>query len=123
MCHGVPVKSIFAILFSLLLVATQTAFVSRGVDISSQKNTAHACCRNLECHKPCCIAKNAPASTQVPVAPAPSSSQNDSQLLVMVIQALLQPPVAAPASFVSPRSFIPASVAVPLYERNCSYLI
>jgi hypothetical protein len=123
LCYGLYVKSIFAILFSLLLVATQTAFVSRGVEVSSQKIASHNCCGNSCCHKPCCVAKDAPAPAQVPAAPAPSGSQNDSQLLVIVIQALLQPPVAAPASFVSPRSFVPASVAVPLYERNCTYLI
>jgi hypothetical protein len=117
------VKSIFAILFSLVLVATQTVFASNGVGVSSQQSATHTCCGNSCCHKSCCVAKDAPASAPMPVAPARTVSQTDSQLLVTVIQALLQPPVATTSNFVSPPSSIPASVAVPLYERNCSYLI
>ena len=110
-------KAIVTILFSLALVLSHLpAFAS---PIKQLCQSATACgCGNTDC----CM-KSAD-STPSPVAPAPTPDSSRTQLLA-AFQAvahfvLVQPEVAAPTHFLA---VPPAPAAVPLYVRNCSYLI
>ncbi len=113
-------KSAFAILFSLLLLATQTAFMTPGTCPAAQKHSAQNCCAT-HCQKHCCVSKSDAPSP--PSAPATQSvSQIDLQLLPASQLALDQ--FAADFSApVRPGSSARLVTAVPLYQRNCSYLV
>jgi len=115
-------KSAFAILFSLVLLATQSAFMTAGTGacLAAQKVSAHNCC-TTHCQKHCCVSKSDAPSP--PSAPATQSvSQIDLQLLPASQLALDQ--FAADFSApVRPGSSARLVTAVPLYQRNCSYLV
>jgi len=113
-------KSAFAILFSLVLLATQTAFMTPGACLTVQKASAQNCC-GAHCQKHCCVSKSdAPSPLSAPAAQ--SVSQIDLQLLPASRLALDQ--FAADFSApVRPGSSVLLVTAVPLYQRNCSYLV
>jgi len=110
-------KTTFAILFSALLAMGQCAFMPAAI-----ASSAPASCACPGCEKACCAARQHPASQ--PAAPARTVSQNQSVLQLAILARLVilaQTPVARfSASF--PSSPLAAS-AVPVYQRNCSYLI
>jgi hypothetical protein len=110
-------KTSLVIVLSLLMALTQSVFTAQP---APGKPAKCACI----CSMPCCIREAAPVPQ--PVTPAPPVSQNfHQQLLLLAVLAQIQwiLPTALPANFnASPASLLPAT-AVPLYQRNCSYLI
>lgn len=110
-------KAIVTILFSLALVLSHLpAFAS---PIKQLCQSAAAC----GCGDSTCCMKSAD-SVPAPVAPAQAPDNSRTQLLA-TFQAvahfvLVQPESVAPPAFLPAP---PASAAVPLYVRNCSYLI
>jgi hypothetical protein len=113
-------KSVFAILISLVLLVTQSAFTSSGTCLAVQKVSAQNCCAT-HCQKHCCVSKNdAPGAPSVPVAQP--VSQIDMQILPAVLLALDQS-AAFFSSPASPDSSVLSVTAGPLYQRNCSYLV
>lgn len=115
--HCSRVKALVTILFSLALVLSHLpAFASPAKQLC-QSETACGCGNS------CCCVKS-PESAPAPVAPAPTPDNSRTQLLA-AFQAvahfvLVQSEAAAPPAFLSAP---PAPAAVPLYMRNCSYLI
>jgi hypothetical protein len=109
-------KTVFALLFSLALVWTQTVFVS---DAQAGEEAAPSCCHRCSC----CATPSNPAPEPVPVAPVRTLSQNDLQLVAVVTQTLLKQTVSlAPKNSYS--FLVSVSLpAIPIYERNCSFLI
>lgn len=110
-------KAFVTILFSLALVLSHLPASASPVKQLCQSAVACGCGDSACCMK---SADSAPA----PVAPAPTPDNSRTQLLA-AFQAvthfvLAQPEVSAPAAFLPAP---PASAAVPLYVRNCSYLI
>ena len=110
-------KAIVTILFSLALVLSHLpAFASPAKQLC-QSATACGCGDSS-----CCV--KSPDSAPAPVAPTPAPDNSRTQLLA-AFQAvahfvLVQPEVIAPTAFLPAP---PAPAAVPLYVRNCSYLI
>ena len=115
--HCSRVKAIVTILFSLALVLSHLPAFASPVKQLCQSEVACGCGDSA-----CCM-KSAD-STPAPVAPAPTPDNSRTQLLA-AFQAvahfvLVQPEVAPSHAFlVVP----PAPAGVPLYVRNCSYLI
>ena len=123
MFYAKAMKSAFAMLFSLVLIATQTAFMVEGPGSASAPGDAKRCaCERSRCEKPCCVSQGAPAPLSLPTLPARAVSQPDWQLSVAAQAA----PDLAALQF-TPRLPFDSSVlsmsAIPLYRRNCSYLI
>jgi hypothetical protein len=113
-------KSAFGIFFSLLLLATQTAFMSAGGCPAVQRASAQNCCVS-HCQKHCCVSNSDAPSP--PSAPATQSvSQIDLQLLPASQLALDQSAADFDAP-VRPGSSALLVIAAPLYQRNCSYLV
>jgi hypothetical protein len=120
------VKGLLAILFSVALIVSQAASVNAPVDLGSrqQASTAKCCGHCGPCKsRACCLGNNSSGSKQpTPAVATHGASQNDFQLLASVSL-----PVWGQNSTESdlmPASFVvPSSVAAPLYQRNCSYLI
>ncbi|MBI5802679.1 MAG: hypothetical protein HZA92_18395 [Verrucomicrobia bacterium] len=110
-------KAIVTILFSLALVLSHLP--ASASPVKQLCNLATACdCGNSNC----CMkaAESAPA----PVAPAPNPDSSRTQLVV-AFQAVAHFFLAQPEANTS-HAFLavpPAPAAVPLYVRNCSYLI
>jgi hypothetical protein len=113
-------KSVFAILFSLLLAWTQCAFIPGVAPVVS--NPASPCGTSSSCDMPCCARSESPVSQ--PAVPARALAPSQSHLLLAILSQLiiLTPTSSVESSFVSSSSAANAA-AVPLYERNCSYLI
>lgn len=110
-------KALVTILFSLALVLSHLPASASSVKQHCQSQTPCGCADSACCVKP---VDSAPA----PVAPAPTPDSSRTQLIA-AFQAVAhfvlgQPEVAAPTAFLPTA---PAPAAVPLYVRNCSYLI
>lgn len=78
------------------------------------------CVKGHCCGMACCAAKKgSPQSAPVPAAPGPQT-----QLQVMVASILLRTPLPESFTRAVPAVRIPSlPVAVPLFQRDCSYLI
>lgn len=110
-------KALVTILFSLALVLSHLPTSASPAKQLCPNQTACGCGDSSCCMKP---ADSAPA----PVAPAPTPDNSRTQLLA-AFQAVahfvfVQPAATTPGAFLPAP---PAPAAVPLYVRNCSYLI
>lgn len=117
MLHCPRVKALVTILFSLALVLSHLPAPASPVKQLCQSATTCGCGDSS-----CCV--KSPDSAPAPVAPAPTPDNPRTQLLA-AFQAvahfvLVQPESVAPPAFVPAP---PAPAAVPLYVRNCCYLI
>jgi hypothetical protein len=116
------VKSLLAMIFSVALILSQAV---GSQNPGNQRPEVPKCCGHCEmCRGQCCCAgKNDSTPTQAPPAvPAHSLSQIDWQFspsIVINISAEAQPESLPFRAF----SFSYPSVAAPLYQRNCSYII
>jgi hypothetical protein len=111
------VKRAIAILFSLALIASPGAqtFAARAAD-------KPAACPNCSCGNPdCCAAQ--PTSQQVPAAPQSSPTHNEG-LALPALRCLVLYQLASDSSALFPTSgFFPGAADVPLYQRDCRFLI
>ena len=120
------VKGLLAILFSVVLIVSQTAGSINGpVGLGTQKASARKCCNPQgPCNgAKCCVEDNNSNPDQpAPAVPTQGSSQSDLQVFASVALLVWEQDstesARVPASF-----FIRPSAAAPLYQRNCSYLI
>jgi len=118
-------RSLLATLFSVVLIASQAASVNGPGDLGSQRASTPKCCEHCgPCKGRCCCGSNDNSGPRHPTPAVPSrgSSQNDLQTLVSMSLHLLSQSTAE-TTIVRASIFVPPSVAVPLYQRNCSYLI
>jgi hypothetical protein len=116
-------RIVIALLLGLVLAARPVAALS-PLAATAQTPAANSCCADCEhCQTPECCAK--PDAPSVPVAPVsiPSPSQNELQALAMPAISILTLPSSL-AHEHSSRFSLPASMtAVPLFQRDCCYLI
>ena len=90
--------------------------------VSPRKCTCcHVKVAENSCVPACC---RAPAKDEAPSAPAPSQTFRtmDWNALAQIISIELYSP-AAGVSFLKPSSTLPTARVVPIFERDCSYLI
>jgi hypothetical protein len=108
-----------AIVFSFLLLLPQSFFVSGAVAQAATVERSQCAC---DTHR-CCVNKSAPESSSLPLAPARSGNSSDSfWLQAWAAMSFILP--AAPASALSSSSSCtPTLDRVPLYQRNCAYLL
>ncbi len=118
-------KSLFALLFSLVLVLSQTAFTDGSPQFSAHNSATPTCCGHCDpCQqRPCCASKDGSnPQPSTPTAPSRENSRSDWQaataLAITLLPETASEPVAASSSFSVRPTF-----ASPLYQRNCSYLI
>ncbi len=112
------VKAIVTIFFSLALVLSHLTAFASPVQLICQSGSACGCGASGCCMKQ---ADSAPA----PVAPASAPATSQTQQLLAAFQAIAQFVLIQPEAVVR-SAFLPAppvSADVPLYLRNCSYLI
>jgi hypothetical protein len=112
-------RTLFAIAFSFLLIVAQTVFAA---DARATPSKSCACC---SCRKMNCCATQSTPAPERPLSPQPirSSVQNNLQFVAVVVAFLSQSPRVPSEKFVPPVSTSSRSAAVPVYVRNCSYLI
>ncbi|HXC98212.1 MAG TPA: hypothetical protein VN048_02640 [Verrucomicrobiae bacterium] len=118
-----PLRIAIALLLGFILLAGSAIAVS-PLPATTHTREAGSCCSDCkDCQTPaCCARPDAPAAPVTPV-PAPSSSQNELQALAMPGVSILTLP-SLPAHELSSRFSSPASMtAVPLFQRDCCYLI
>src|SRR5947209_6833676 len=108
-------KITFAFLLSLLLAGTQSVL------LAAAPPSAPASCACPGCKKACCAAKGTAPAPQ-PAAPTRAADQSALFMAVLVRLVAFSPSSTAQVS--SAYSSAPSLAAVvPLYQRNCSYLI
>jgi hypothetical protein len=95
------------------------------VTVSATSPAAKSCCckgAHCCCDMACCVAPNAPSAPATP-APVPSTSQNELQVMAIPVVTLLTFP-SPPANKYPWRFSSSASMAaVPLFQRDCCYLV
>jgi len=111
------VKAAFAILFSLLLVMTQSLSVVGGTMVKP------ASCAHCTCANDCCLSKSSPTPQPSPAAPASSNNTAQSLWLIAFTAQSFILPLAPEGEFSSDYFLASLSKTVPLYQRNCAYLI
>jgi hypothetical protein len=121
-----PIKMAVVLLLGFVL-AWQGVFALSAPIGSTARGGKQGCCRTACDDKHCatsgcCVKRDAPSA---PVAPAslPSTSQNEVHALAAPTLSLLALPARA-ANELPTRAPSPSSVAaVPLFKRDCSYLL
>jgi hypothetical protein len=111
----VTVKKVVAILFTLALLLAQPLAA-----LNSQAATVGQCCN---CHMACCAATDNTTPQPAPAAPAPESAQKvflSLNLLPFALSFVLP----APDNRVGSKDIATTSAsAVPLFQRDCAFLI
>jgi hypothetical protein len=94
------------------------------VQMSGASPSIKSCCHHAEhcCNMPCCAAPKTPSAPVAP-APVPSPSQHELQGLSASILSLLSLPSPVAHEFPSRISLLPPMTAIPLFQRDCCYLI
>jgi hypothetical protein len=108
---------------ALLLGFILAAWPVVAVPASSSPAVKSCCCKGRRCCNMACCAVQKDASAPVVPVPVPSSSQNELQVMAASVVTILTLPSLA-ANEVSQRFSLPAPMtAVPLFQRDCCYLI
>jgi len=116
------VRRAFAILFSVVLVLTQSQFLAGASAPAAQRACAGCACGKAACPRDCCLDRSAPVSQPLPVVPSRTAAQDHSFSLLPT--ALLVTVSVCPISEVATPFPSPARAkALPLYQRNCAWLI
>ena len=113
-------KTVVTILFSLALLVAQT-LSSAGTAVSDRVDSGlNQCCG---CAAKCCVARSDVPKPVSPLAPAANATQEVLQGLADILTVSLALPPVYPANSFSSVSPFSAGGSIPLYQRNCSYLI
>ncbi|PYJ85899.1 MAG: hypothetical protein DME22_07370 [Verrucomicrobia bacterium] len=114
-------KKVTAILFSFLLAGAQSVFAANSLCAVAPAKARCAC---SHCDKPtCCAARSVPLSQQPVAPPSRDGSQNQLHLLPAIVAQLISLTAPSLAESVSSASPSLKVTDVPLYVRNCSYLV
>src|SRR5437870_5693536 len=120
------VKTAVVILLGFVLVWQSVPTVSAGTGANVSGARSSCCCSGCDsrhCSTPACCAK--PADDRTPFAPAslPTPSQNERHALAASVSSWLTLP-SSPAHELPSQSVSSAAItAVPLFQRDCCYLI
>jgi hypothetical protein len=113
-------RAVFAILFGLLLAIGQTAQSGCG-----SAGAKASCCSDCACPTAanCCYGKSEGSSRTAPTREISRTVQQDFQLVLQRVTALVLQTESEPSAVFSFDSSVSTVTPIPLYERNCSYLI
>ena len=115
MCYATGVRVVLAMLLGLLLAGTNV--FSAQPDVLDAPDAPSCAC--IKCTCLC----DAPASAPVPLTPAQPAPQPEVRSLAVVhvlfVLNSLEPKLSVPPVSLAPTS----SSAVPVYQRNCIFLI
>jgi len=113
------VNKLLAIVFSLALVSAQLIAFADTAPVTAQKVTTCDCGMAK-----CCVAKSSDASKEAaPAVPAQSSSQKSFQIGLTLAAWSLTPQIVCDDLLISSRAAPMAVQSVPLFTRDCSYLL
>jgi hypothetical protein len=114
------VKTLFVILLSVLLPGAQIVFTA---DARCPARPVKARCACPRCTKnSCCVSRSAPAANPLSVPPTQGGSHQP-QLIPAANLHLIDPSPAITQGAASRLSAPFQGAAVPLYRRNCSFLL
>jgi len=111
------VKKLLAIIFSLALISAQMFAFAGVAPLTGQKAKSCACKAN------CCAAKSNDASKETPAVPAPSSSLKSFQIAFSLTVWSLSPQFISDERSVSSHDAPVLAQSLPLFTRDCSYLL
>jgi len=119
------VKRLLAFVFGIALILSQAALLTGAGDLGNAQVSTPKCCGHCQhCDGRCCMSRNNPDSSRsIPAVPSRGVSQNEWQVLAAVIVARFPPQTAPEPRPFSSLSVSCRSVASPLYQRDCSYII
>src|SRR5690349_3457911 len=113
------VKKVTVILFSLLLLWTQLDF-----SVCAGQSKSKVACPRCDCARMrCCAGRSAPRPMSVPIAPQRTAPENNSLLLPVLLHTFTPLSVSQFSSVLSSPFSLFASADIPLYRRNCSFLL
>jgi hypothetical protein len=111
------VKKFLAIVFSIALMTAQSLALAGSAPSAAAKKD---CCA---CNSKCCASKSDNSAKDIPAVPAPSSSQKSFQVVLTLAAWVLTPQINSSETLVSLRAAPLLAQFVPLFTRNCSYLL
>ncbi len=112
-------KTVFAVFAGAVLLASQTVFAWGQQEFSKPQVCCCCACKMINC----CVAQPTSPVQPIPAAPARTVSQHHYQIVSTIAALLLQSPEKSPEKISLPPLASLDPAAVPLYQRNCSYLI
>jgi len=113
------VKKVCAIIFSLALLL---AGLPLSVTTACAGLAPKTCCACAG-HSDCCAAKASTPTSDTPAAPAPSFSQNDFHAITWTVLSWLTTTAATEIQDNFSTSPAPSVSSVPLFARDCAFLI
>ena len=110
-------KKLLAIFFVLALALIQPAVANLG-DCA----TAAKCC---DCggKMKCCVSKSTQPDREAPAATSPNVSQKDFQTILPLLLRVTTPIIPAPQNVFSTDRSTLVSSAIPIFARDCAFLI
>src|SRR5713101_7596082 len=114
----VNLKAAFNILFVVVLMLAQGVPVPTS--LASARPACAAGCRH--CGK-CCVQRSCNSSQPLPAAPSRAAEAKRPQMLPAVAAICATLPEDRAPHPASLQAFLPRSFGVPLYRRNCAFLI
>lgn len=110
-------RAAVAIVISVLLVLAPSALPGNAA-LATKSLTA------CSCHKSCCTAKPAPAApTRAPLAPVQTPSLKLAGPVLLLVPFTQVAPLGAACFLPSAAPVQAGALALPLYQRNCAFLI
>src|SRR4051812_27791043 len=107
----------------LVLQGISNAFAISGPNSSRSMACCRSDCNSRHCATSACCAKPANEGGEIPSTPARSSSQDEWQDIAPLFQVILTATSPRPEQIPSSFSSNDTQIAVPIFQRNCSYLI
>jgi hypothetical protein len=120
------VKASVVLLLGFILAGQGVFMAAAGNSPTGVSHAGCKCCKSgtMKCSMAVCCAGPVRPSAPIGPAPLPASSQNEwHALATSATSSVLTPPSFSTHEFRSYSPSFAAATAVPLFRRNCSYLI
>src|SRR5882724_10800307 len=116
-------KTVVTALLGFVLVCQSVFLASANTGANAGAKKSHCCCGSKNCSTPACCAKS--AQNQVPFAPAspPPISKSELQALAAPVVSTPVPPLRSTDELFTHVASSFSGRALPLFQRDCSYLI
>src|SRR5437870_3058582 len=121
-----PVKMATVLLLGFILAWQAVFAVSAGINENPRGTQSSCCCTgcdSMRCATPACCARPSPPPTPSSPARPSSAAQNELQALAVSAALLLMLPSIPANDFFTTASSLLRVATVPIFQRDCSYLI